>query len=655
MISGKRISQTWLGGVIIAVLFIVYSLLLTSSATGEWFSYFLPATAAILALALFGAAIACKTKIPQLPMLSWVSIATAGVYFFLRAWFSPHFYGSIEDMLCMAFGLIFYILGIFIGSSRGSTRLLFAAILVFIGVNIVLLNDIALFNKDIAIGRPSQSLLLYPVGGNGTFGYENFTSQFLIGSSFFCIAYFIFAGIRSWPWFLLGILGCIAAFSISGARSVYPNMILGGSLCWLFLLLRSYSKTKIFVALSLFSLLILVGLTGEFIAILTQQSDKAATVSTLSNSADRFMLLSMIPKITESAPLLGHGAQAFPHLALPLMPFGIMPNMAHNEYAQAISDYGWIGLLLMVAVLATHLLSGGKIILRKEILPAQKAIYAAAFTAMAIMCFHASFDFIWHNAALTSSAGLCLGILSTGQVNQTKAGSRLNNWSLLALGAVLFAGLSAFSHLSFPVWKLSWEIASLPPLKKNEVRADHLELLSRAVSTAGDPKQADKLAHVILNTPELATEENCRKLITQLIKSLNLSPQDDMLKTDLGRAYDAVGEFGKAETLLYPYSHPPYYRGYPWKAIYLNHLTLWASANFGQDNATALSLLMEADRVYPLQNSFLKKSKNQSDFMQQLLLKKGVTPDDSWKKNRTPADFPTSYGPSLPGLVPSRS
>lgn len=652
MLSGKRISQTWIGYAIMVVLFAVYSLLLTSSTSGEWFSYFLPAAAGIPAIFLFLLAIAFKVKIPQLPLVAWITIGVAGGYFLTRAWFSPDFYGSIQDMLPMVFALIFYVLGILIGFSRSSNRLLFVAALVFIAANTIMLNDIFLFNENLVVGRPSQSMLLYQLGNTGTFGYENFTAQFLVGSSFFCVAYFIFSGFKSWPWLILGILGCASALPLTDARSIYPNMILGGIICWGFLLIRCYSKTKIFVTLSIFSIIGTLIFSGYLLSLLTHQTGSVSDLSTSTNSSGRFLFLAMIPQIVESTPWIGHGAQSFPHTALPLMPMGMMPNMAHNEYAQSITDYGWTGFALMVSLLASHLVLGLRLILRKTISLEFKSIYAASFCLISIMCFHAAFDFIWHNGALTSSAGLALGILSTSATNQARSGSRFNNGALISIGILLILGLSSFCKISYPIWKLSWDMNNLPALTKNAIGAEHLEILDRAVTIAGDPEQTNKLAHIILNSPSLATRENCTKLIEQLVHSLRLSPQNDMLKTCLGRAYDNVGDYEKAEALLSPYSYPDYYRAYPWKDYYMTHLARWADSQLGKDNAIALSLILEMDRMYPLQNAFGIKSKKQTELLKELLLRKKIKPNDSWKKNRTPSDFPTSYGPSLPGLVP---
>ncbi|MEG2247859.1 MAG: hypothetical protein RSB88_03010, partial [Akkermansia sp.] len=215
----RRISQTWIGKAIILLLFLVYSLVLTSATGGKWYDFYLPSVASIIAIGLFALAIILKTKLPQMNRTAWCSILLGGGYFLIRAWYSDGFYKSLADIIPILFAIIFYILGTHIALQNGKNKILFSILALFIIANFVCL----LFPHTLSPGRPNQLLTWQHVSNTGLFGYKNFAGQFLVGTGVFCIGYFILSGIRSWYWLLLGLWAWYLSFDVH-SRAVYPNI-----------------------------------------------------------------------------------------------------------------------------------------------------------------------------------------------------------------------------------------------------------------------------------------------------------------------------------------------------------------------------------------------------------------------------------------------
>ncbi|MEG0426626.1 MAG: O-antigen ligase family protein [Akkermansia sp.] len=644
----RRISQTWIGKAIILLLFLVYSLVLTSATGGKWYDFYLPSVASIIAIGLFALAIILKTKLPQMNRIAWCSILLGGGYFLIRAWYSDGFYKSLADIIPILFAIIFYILGTHIALQNGKNKILFSILALFIIANFVCL----LFPHTLSPGRPNQLLTWQHVSNTGLFGYKNFAGQFLVGTGVFCIGYFILSGIRSWYWLLLGLWAWYLSFDVH-SRAVYPNISIGICVCWLLVLIKSYKKTKIFIVLSIGSLIAFCCLVGVVISLAILHPDTLSDLSTYFQSSGRFSLSSLALVLAEQSPIFGLGAQSFTQYALPFSIGEVLPNMAHNEYAQVICDYGITGLILMIGIIASHLYLGFKTLLRQQQFSSKdKALHAGALALVIVICIHASFDFVWHNAALLSITAFCMGILVVDKTRGIKVGSPLNNYGqlILALGIATILGLTA--QQSYPIWKLSWEMNSLPIITdKTPPTREHLRILTQAVERSHDPDLTEMLASVLipLNASRADKEQIYPQLIKHLEQAISLDPNNDILKTLLGQTWDRMGQFEKGDALLFPYSIPNLYYGYPWKMIYANHLLMWAEASCHKNPAQALSLFIETidyttKQPYSQQREDIK---NKATIFLEILQRKEITPDDTWKETRLPLTHPTFYEQAL--------
>lgn len=128
-----------------------------------------------------------------------------------------------------------------------------------------------------------------------------------------------------------------------------------------------------------------------------------------------------------TSPWVGAGARMFydgsiRYRSVELPTYSGEALFAHNEYLQMLADYGWVGLLLLGAMLLVH---GGnglrflqwfvrhRFLQTGRVLSNNLALCLGALAALTAMLVHASFEFQFHVAAPALTAALLLGLLAS--------------------------------------------------------------------------------------------------------------------------------------------------------------------------------------------------------------------------------------------------
>jgi|GEM_PF-1667594 len=120
------------------------------------------------------------------------------------------------------------------------------------------------------------------------------------------------------------------------------------------------------------------------------------------------------------APFFGMGAGSFQWSARLMMPHESL--LAHNDFAQLLSEYGLTGLLLTILFLGVHLWSGGSGLLRvhrsasessgnQNLWSNKGAIMIGALSVASAEIIHSFLDFNMHLGANALLAGVCFGLL----------------------------------------------------------------------------------------------------------------------------------------------------------------------------------------------------------------------------------------------------
>lgn len=117
-----------------------------------------------------------------------------------------------------------------------------------------------------------------------------------------------------------------------------------------------------------------------------------------------------------NAPFFGMGAGSFQWCARLMMPVESL--LAHNDYAQLLSEYGLMGFLLLIVFLVGHLRAGFSALFRHSdeggksgSFGDSKAVLLGALAVITAQMVHSVFDFNMHLGSNALLAAFCLGTL----------------------------------------------------------------------------------------------------------------------------------------------------------------------------------------------------------------------------------------------------
>ena len=162
------------------------------------------------------------------------------------------------------------------------------------------------------------------------------------------------------------------------------------------------------------------------------------------------------------APFLGLGAGSFQWSARLMMPQESL--LAHNDFAQLLSEYGLIGALLLLVFLTAHFRVGARRLLQVKgdsihdgngaaLWSDSRAILLGAFAVAVAEVIHSFFDFNMHLAANALLAGACFGLLCNPSLPRSGVGSQSGAGWARWTGAL---SLTALCALMLVVMERSW-------------------------------------------------------------------------------------------------------------------------------------------------------------------------------------------------------
>ena len=162
------------------------------------------------------------------------------------------------------------------------------------------------------------------------------------------------------------------------------------------------------------------------------------------------------------APFLGLGAGSFQWSARLMMPYESL--LAHNDFAQLLSEYGLVGALLLLVFLTVHFGSGARRLLQVHgdtlhgeggaaLWSDSRAILLGALAVAGAQVIHSFFDFNMHLAANALLAGACFGLLCNPSTQWSRGGSRSGAGWVRWTGAL---SLTALCALMLVLMERSW-------------------------------------------------------------------------------------------------------------------------------------------------------------------------------------------------------
>jgi len=282
-------------------------------------------------------------------------------------------------------------------------------------------------------------------------------------------------------------------------------------------------------------------------------------------------------------PLTGTGARMFyeggvRHRQPEMATWIGEPEFVHNEYLQALADYGWLGLGVLVLALSLHLLNGWRYVrwfgverflTTGSLVSARLAMVTGAVSAIIASAVHALVEFHWHVGGLAIMTAAVAGILA----NPGYEGAMTSQRRLPGVRPVLKVVVLAFSVclvVGAAVWgRADWIHAKAMILAG---KGEGVEALA-AMEVAGslDAQSASKAvdrAQVRLDIQARTESSDERRELLEAARSdLELAairnPFDFLIATQLADVYTALNlperalsEIRRALTLAPLYEEP---------------------------------------------------------------------------------------------------
>jgi O-antigen ligase len=116
-------------------------------------------------------------------------------------------------------------------------------------------------------------------------------------------------------------------------------------------------------------------------------------------------------RMVQDRPLLGVGPGRARFLWIDGDGRGFVARYAHDEYMQVFVELGGVGLAIVLALLATLVVTVAR---GRSVPVAGRALWAGAGAAFAVLLVHSAFDFLWQIPVLPLTGAIVVGLAAPG-------------------------------------------------------------------------------------------------------------------------------------------------------------------------------------------------------------------------------------------------
>lgn len=553
---------------------------------------------------------------------SWLSVFSAlGIcYFVARAWLSPVKDLGVDDlMLIMPAGILYLSAGILlVGKQAVRVRLTLAWAIILLLILHVVSSVIQLR------GGEGFSPVYYFMGATpasqghviGLYGYYGSFANFAVIAGLLCLS------LGVWGRFVFPVRGLIFSLGlislslsiISQSRSAALSLVAGLAI-FAVLIMVSVAHQKPNVkswARRIFGVIIAAIMIGSIIACylviqLRASSNANGGLGSLFDSVARLNFWPMAYDQWLDFFFFGGGARSFSYLCLlywnpNLSSMHANPEFVHNEYLQLLTDYGLIGLIIVMISFLAHYHIGWrqtrKLASMSEHVKLQKGSNAMALTiagmsGMVAMCVHICFDFRTHLLAnlllLVCCAVWVLPIHKTGKFSLRADGSHHSRYRFQYLGALFLLLALGFGSIGLGGHQL-W--AGMPLVEKRVLKEDGawkpyevdrsvwIPLLEKSVSRAPRWQRLKRLGILYKIEADQATQPEMKESLyakaeAACLASIKRNPFDPIPRINLAAMYTSQHRYSEADNAYAETSEMAKSRE-PW---FMMH-THWASLRY---------------------------------------------------------------------------
>lgn len=523
----------------------------------------------LLSVSLFFLSIT-RLRSPEDHSRTWLSVLSVlgGGYFLWRAGSAGPIGLALPDIVLVLVLLATYQAIVMSGMGLKKIFVVVLAILCVANVGIAIVQKFSEspFSVWQGDGEPGQMV-------TGFFGHYNGMASFLNGSVFFFLS-LAFFGRNYLTKIVCGLLvaGIFVALLASGSRGGWISFVAGGVIWLVATNIWLKQRDSKWVGISLLASFAL-GVAGIISSVWVVQNLSEKRVKqdeelvnqreVVVDDGGRLDFQQMAIDVFLDEPVLGHGPRAFSYASLQkwdpteLSLYNRPPDWVHNEYLQALTDYGVVGLLIILIVLLLHGISGCYSVVIERVGEFDPVLKIGALSGLAAILCQCFFSFLLHFPSCAVLIGLQLGILASVTAAKTgKDGRR-------AIGPRCFAILGIAISVSLAVVAIPFYQSYGLTLKANKAldgagtvggQLKALDLYQEAGDVGRDPKILEASGRLAmeyafeaakLRQTEVARSFNLRAK-NAFESALKYNPHFPPALAGLPRVYDAMGEPEKA-------------------------------------------------------------------------------------------------------------
>jgi len=372
----------------------------------------------------------------------------ASLWFALRAWCSPVQELAMADILLLCSAIASFVAARVIAGSDSATRIFMWGLWLLVAASVYLVIR--------QITDPSYNAI-YPVRpgaySSGFFGHYNDGANFLLGASFLLAGAGFFGNeSRSvrWLWSMTALVALGSVHFTHSRSGLLSGAVAAGLFCIFSLIHAKRHHPKWFgpllLGLPLLAFVIVGLLFQGWMSAQNIRAESAGVGDVLSN-AIRLHLWGIALSCVGLHPWIGGGSRSYSWESNQFWDFNahgwqqLRPEYPHNEFLQALTDYGAFGLLLLIALIFTIIVSS---LIRTQ--PESKGegsgagIAYGGLAALCAMLIQGSFNFVFHLLPGAILLGFAIGQSSMpGELGQRAARwlNQVARWCLImvSLGA----------------------------------------------------------------------------------------------------------------------------------------------------------------------------------------------------------------------------